>query len=151
MQMNRQTDYAMRAVLYLATSPMARIREIAEAQFVPREYLAKILQKLSKAGIVNTHRGVDGGISLARAPDQISMLDVMEAIEGPITLNRCFIEPGECPRESYCAVHNELVQISSSLSGMFAKVNFARLARKEAALVATGKSRRLQPMADGNK
>ena len=152
MQMNRQTDYAMRAVLYLATSPMARIKEIAEAQYVPQEYLAKILQKLAKAGIVTTHRGVGGGIALARAPEQISMLDVMEAMEGPVALNRCFVAPGECPRETYCAIHNELAHIGSSLSGMFAKVNFAKLARNETALasacVAGGS---LEPPAGGEK
>ena len=133
MQLTRQADYAMRAVLYLATTPLANIREIAKAQFVPQEYLAKILQRLAKAGIVTTHRGVGGGISLARAPEKITLMDVIEAIEGPVALNRCFVRPGECPRESYCAMHDELEQIGNSLAGMFAKVNFARLARNEAA------------------
>lgn len=133
MQLTRQTDYAMRAVLYLATSPLASIRQIAEAQHVPQEYLAKILQKLARAGIVTTHRGVGGGVSLARVPEKISMLDVIEAIEGKVALNRCFVRPLECPREKFCAMHDELDRIGASLASMFAKVNFARLARNEAA------------------
>jgi Rrf2 family protein len=135
MQLNRQTDYAMRAVLYLATAPLASIREIAEAQKVPQEYLAKILQRLARAGIVATHRGVGGGITLARAPEKITMLDVIEAVEGPVALNRCFVRPGECPRESYCSMHDELDDIGGKLAGMFARVNFARLARTETAKV----------------
>lgn len=136
MQLTRQADYAMRAILYLAASPHVRIREIAAAQYIPREYLAKIIQKLAQAGIVTTHRGVGGGITLARAPEEITLLDVIEAIEGPVALNSCFIRPGECPRESYCAVHEELEHIGKSLASMFAEVNFAQLAKNEAALAA---------------
>ena len=132
MQLTRQTDYAMRAVLYLATSPLASIREIAEAQSVPQEYLAKILQKLARAGIVTTHRGVGGGVSLARIPEKVSMLDVIEAVEGKVSLSRCFVRPSECPRESFCAMHDELDHMGASLASMLRKVNFARLAREEA-------------------
>lgn len=124
----------MRAVLYLATYRLANTREIAEAQSVPREYLAKIVQSLAKAGIVRTQRGVGGGISLARPPEEINMIDVLEAIEGPLTINRCFSHPDECPRESFCSMHFELGIIQKSLEQMFSRINFARLARKEADL-----------------
>ncbi|MDO8737194.1 MAG: Rrf2 family transcriptional regulator [Thermoleophilia bacterium] len=144
MQLTRQGDYAMRAILFLAASPQARIQEIARAQFVPKEYLAKIVQKLSQAGIVTTHRGVGGGITLARPPEEITLLDVVEAIEGPVALNSCFIRPGECPRESYCAIHAELEHIGNTLARMFANVNFADLAKKEAALCKGAKAWRLE-------
>jgi Rrf2 family iron-sulfur cluster assembly transcriptional regulator len=135
MLITRQADYAMRAVLYLATHPLANISEIASAQDVPRDYLAKILQKLAKADIVATHRGVGGGITLARPPEKINLLDVMEAVEGPLALNRCFLRPGECSRESVCAIHNELLAVHVSLAGQLASIDFARLARKEAAVI----------------
>ena len=134
MEITRQADYAMRAVLYLATYRLANTREIAKAQSVPREYLAKIVQSLAKAGIVRTQRGVGGGISLARPPEEINMFDVLEAIEGPLTINRCFSHPDECPRESFCAMHYEFGIIQKSLEQMFSRINFARLARKEADL-----------------
>lgn len=140
----------MRAVLHLASFPMARIKEIAIAQYVPQEYLAKILQKLAKAGIVKTHRGVGGGISLGRVPEQITMLDVIEAVEGPVSLNRCFLNPGECPRQGYCAVHRELETIGTALGEMLAKVTFARLARSELAIIASNNKARLEESADGN-
>ena len=107
-------------------------------------------QKLAKTDIVTTHRGVGGGISLARAPEQISLLDVIEAVEGPVLLNRCFVEPGVCPREDYCAIHLELEQIGKSLAQMFAKVNFARLARNEAALMNSSQDRRLKTENSGD-
>ncbi|MHB8791766.1 MAG: RrF2 family transcriptional regulator [Thermoleophilia bacterium] len=144
MQLTRQADYAMRAVIYLAVNPQARIQEIARAQYVPKEYLAKIVQKLAQAGIVNTHRGVGGGISLSRAPEEITLLDVIEAIEGKVALNSCIVRPGECPRETYCAVHVELESIGKSLAEMFANVNFAQLARKEASLCAGSEAWRLE-------
>ena len=133
MQLNRQTDYALRAVLYLASHPLANIGEVAEAQFVPQDFLAKIIQKLSRAGIVKTHRGVGGGISLARPPEKINMLEVIEALEGPLALNRCFSHPGECPREYFCAIHDELATVQASLARSLAKIDMGRLARKERA------------------
>lgn len=134
MEITRQADYAMRAVLYLAIYRQASIGEIAEAQFVPREYLAKIVQQLGKAGIVRSQRGVGGGVSLAKKPEDISLLDVLEAIEGPLTVNLCFRRPGECPRESFCGVHHELIGIQDTLARELGRVNFARLARKETEL-----------------
>lgn len=136
MQLTRQADYAMRAIIYLAANPQARIQEIARAQYVPKEYLAKIIQKLAQAEIVTTHRGVGGGITLSRAPEEITLLDVIEAIEGPVALNSCFIRPGECPREQYCGVHEELEHIGKTLARMLANVNFAQLAQNEAAMFA---------------
>lgn len=132
MQLTRQADYAIRAVLYLATSPLANVQEIAEAQGVPKEFLAKILQTLSRKGIVITLRGVGGGVSLARPPEKISVLDVLEAIEGPPVINRCLITPNECRREYYCSVHEELLDLRELVADKLSEINFARLARREA-------------------
>jgi Rrf2 family protein len=137
MELNRQTDYALRAVLYLASHPLASISEVAEAQFVPHDFLAKIMQKLSHAGIVKTARGVGGGISLARTPGEISMLDVIEALEGPLAVNRCFARPGECRREEYCAVHEELAAVQSELARMLDGIDFGHMARRERKRAAT--------------
>lgn len=133
MQINRQTDYALRAVLYLASHPLANIGEVAEAQFVPQDFLAKIIQKLARADIVKTRRGVGGGISLARPPGKINMLEVIEAMEGPLALNRCFSHPGECPREYFCAIHDELALVQAGLARSLAKIDMGRLAKKERA------------------
>lgn len=142
MQLNRQTDYALRAVLYLASHPLANISEVAEAQYVPQDFLAKIMQKLAKAGIVKTHRGIGGGISLARSASEINMLQIVEAMEGPLSLNRCFSHPGECPREYYCAIHDELFAAQQGLAQALAKIDMAKLAKKERARVAQSSAAR---------
>lgn len=140
MEITRQADYAMRAVLYLAIYRRASIGEIASAQFVPREYLAKIVQQLVKAGIAKSQRGVGGGISLAKNPEDITLLEVLEAIEGPLAINLCFRRPNECPRESFCGVHYELFNVQSVLARELGRINFARLARRETELKRLEKS-----------
>jgi len=108
MQITRQADYAVRAVLHLAklnNSSRAPTSRIASEEKIPPSFLAKIVSQLSVAGIVQTSRGARGGVSLARDPGEISLLEVVEAIDGPITLNECVINPGACPFGDDCPVH----------------------------------------------
>ena len=86
MQITRQADYAVRAVLYLAglnNGRRAPTSEIAREQRIPPSFLAKIVSQLSVAGVVQTSRGARGGVSLARPSRDISLLEVIEAIDGP--------------------------------------------------------------------
>ncbi len=131
MQLTRQADYAARAVLFLAGSKMASTAEIAGAQAIPQEYLFKIIQALARAGIVATRRGAWGGVSLARLPEEISLLDVIEAVEGPVAINRCFIEGTDCARESFCSIQDELMAAQLLMSRKLAATDFASLARRE--------------------
>jgi Rrf2 family protein len=84
-------EYALRAIVHLAyEAPAARTTaQIAEATLVPRDYLSKILQDLAKAGIVRTQRGVGGGVSLARPPEELTILDVVNAIEPIERISKC--------------------------------------------------------------
>lgn len=86
MHISKKTDYALRAVLELATSPDALYRgeEIARAQNIPPKFLENILLDLKRAEIVNTQRGVGGGYQLARRPNEISLADVVRAVDGPL-------------------------------------------------------------------
>src|SRR5512139_427392 len=98
MQITRQADYAVRAVLYLAqlgAEQRAATSQIAQEQSIPPSFLAKIVSQLSVAGLLQTSRGARGGVSLARSPEQISLLEVVEAIDGPILLNEC-VANGAC-------------------------------------------------------
>lgn len=118
MQITRQADYALRAVLFLAKlgqSKRAATSQIAEEQNIPPSFLAKIISQLSVAGLINTSRGARGGVSLARAPEDVSVLEVVEAIDGPITLNDCTINGcqfgDECSlRLVWCNAKAELVE-----------------------------------------
>ncbi len=92
MQITRQADYALRAVIYLSRlgpEERAATSQIAQEQKIPPSFLAKIVSQLSVAGLLQTSRGARGGVSLARSPEEITLLDVVEAIDGPILLNEC--------------------------------------------------------------
>ena len=104
MQITRQADYAVRAVLYLARlgSERAATSQVAEDQRIPPSFLAKIISQLSIAGLLHTARGARGGVTLAREPKDISVLEVVEAIDGPIQLNECIAEDGNCFFDSDC-------------------------------------------------
>jgi len=99
MQITRQADYAMRAVAYLSNlgpDKRAATSQIAEDQQIPPSFLAKIVSQLSVAGLLQTSRGARGGVSLARKPGEISFLEVVEAIDGPILLNECVADGNAC-------------------------------------------------------
>ncbi len=120
MQITRQADYAVRAVLYLAQlgrDKRAATSQIAEEQEIPPSFLAKIVSQLSIAGVLQTSRGARGGVALAREPEQISLLEVVEAIDGPILLNDCVLNINACTfgescpmRPIWCDAQAELVK-----------------------------------------
>jgi len=99
MQITRQADYAVRAVLYLARlgqEDRAATSQVAQEQHIPPSFLAKIISQLSIAGLLHTSRGARGGVMLAREPKDITLLEVIEAIDGPIMLNECVGDTGSC-------------------------------------------------------
>lgn len=108
MEITRESDYAVRCVLYLSRcsgeNPVM-IETIAAEMDIPRSFLAKILQRLARAEIVKSFRGVKGGFQLNRPTSKISLLNVIEAIEGPVAMNRCTIDPQRCNFSSTCTVH----------------------------------------------
>lgn len=120
MQITRQADYAVRAVLYLAQlEDGVRVSTslIASEQHIPITFLAKIISQLSAAGVVRTTRGSRGGVTLAKPMSQVSLLEVVEAIDGPMTLNDCTSDASRCVmgasctvRTVWCDARNELVQ-----------------------------------------
>lgn len=109
MQITRQADYALRAVLYLAKMDPTRkaaTSQIAEEQHIPPSFLAKIISQLSIAGLIHTSRGARGGVSLAHRPEDISVLEVVEAIDGPLELNQCTVNPDVCVFGDDCPIHD---------------------------------------------
>jgi Rrf2 family protein len=105
MQITRQADYAVRAVLYLSRlgpGERAATSTVAEEQRIPPSFLAKIISQLSIAGLLHTSRGARGGVTLARPAKEITLLDVIEAIDGPIMLNECVGDEGDCSFDDDC-------------------------------------------------
>jgi Rrf2 family protein len=105
MQVSRKVDYALRAVIYLSLQNAGRpvpVSEIASQRRIPQKFLEKIITNLIRADLVHSHRGAHGGYTLARHPEQISFRDVIEAVEGPISLNACVTERRDCSVLSSC-------------------------------------------------
>lgn len=107
-RLSRAAEYSIRGVLYLASrseGEVAGVEEIARATDVPSAYLAKLFGALGKRGFVRSIRGPEGGFTLPRDPSEISVLEVIEAIEGPISFSQCLVHEGDCPGGSACPVH----------------------------------------------
>ena len=105
MQVSRKVDYALRAIIYLSVQkdghPVS-VKEMAAHRRIPRKFLEKIIQDLIRADLVKSHRGAHGGYTLARTPDHVSFRDVIEAVEGPISINLCVTEHRDCSVLSSC-------------------------------------------------
>jgi Rrf2 family protein len=119
MQITRQADYALRTILHLSRlrpGQRASTGQIAREQNIPPSFLAKIVSQLSIAGVLQTSRGARGGVSLALMPDNITLLEVVEAIDGPITFVGCVTDPSNCTfgekcplRPVWCDAHSEFI------------------------------------------
>jgi len=130
----RATEYAIRAILYLAKQPPKEIvlkKDICKTQDITPALLTKILQPLIKAGIVGSQRGVGGGFYLIKPPTEISLLDIVEAQEGTLLLNQCMAGPGTCERDVFCPVHGAWKEVRDELTGTLARYTFADLVAKE--------------------
>lgn len=128
----READYALRCILYLSDDEKAHrsVREISSEMHIPESFLAKILQRLMKAGVVASVRGAGGGFKLSKPASEITVLGVMEAIDGPLVINRCAVEPGSCDLSGECVIHPLWVILKSELERRFEKLNFKDLAAK---------------------
>jgi Rrf2 family protein len=132
MQITRQADYAIRAVRYLAkqgASQRAATSTVAKEMKIPPSFLAKIISQLSISGLVHTSRGAHGGVMLARPAEEITLLEVVEAIDGPILLNECVGDPGNCEFADECAMHPIWVEAQELLSKRLRETTFAKLAK----------------------
>lgn len=135
MKITRQADYAVRAMVYLSELPLGRrvsTATISKAEDVPLPFLTKVISHLATAGLVNTSRGMGGGVSLARSPEEITLLQVIEAVDGPILLNRCLLRSGACEREPYCAAHDVWADIQARFIQDLDAVTMRELARRQA-------------------
>jgi Rrf2 family protein len=135
MQITMTTEYAVRALLYLAAEgrdSVRRIADIAAAGEIPENYLRKIIPILTKAGFVRSTVGVTGGIQLAQDPEDFSLLDVFEAVEGKMFLNKCLIHPSVCHRAIFCPVHVIWVDIQEQMKKRLRENTLAELARMNA-------------------
>jgi Rrf2 family protein len=130
-RVSRQADYAIRVVLDLSLHREARIKEIARRQHLSPSYVGRISQRLGRMGILENRRGRLGCLGLACSPDQITLLDVIEAVDGPVKVDRCLLAPDECGRESSCPVYKVGQEILLLGMAKLSSVTFAGLLKDD--------------------
>ncbi len=139
MKLNQATDYAFRMVLYMSILPFGTKitgAELAKTLNIPDRFLLKIMRNLTKSKIFQSYRGVDGGFSLFRRPKDISLLNVIEAVEGPAYLQACLYDAESCTRGCHgiCSVREEIAIIQKNMLTEMDSVHFDVLAEKEKTL-----------------
>lgn len=136
MEFSRQADYAVRAVLELSHQPAGGLlhsSEIANKQDIPEKYLPTIIRTLVRAGLIRTFRGSHGGVSLASPAAEITLREVVEAVDGPLIFNRCQLQPGGCHIDTgdTCMLHDFWLGLADDVQRQMAATNFEQLADAE--------------------
>jgi Rrf2 family protein len=134
MQITRQTEYAIRTLMELSRIPFGQLlptRVISERQGIPEVFLTKTIQLLALAGLVQTQRGTQGGVKLAVSGDQITIADIIRAIEGTLALNVCLAENYSCPNMTTCKVHRVFQRAQEAMLSELNRVTLADLVETE--------------------
>ncbi|MCF7669156.1 MAG: Rrf2 family transcriptional regulator [Verrucomicrobia bacterium] len=135
MHITRAVEYGIIGMLYLAghdRGKVVMIDEISRKEDIPKSFLGKIFQSLTRAGLVNSNRGAGGGFYMARDSDQINILDIIEAVEGKIALQRCLDAATGCSNSDSCALCLLLHDIQETVKQTLANTTLADLAQKHA-------------------
>ncbi len=131
-RITRETDYGIVLLSRLASVPRPGVqaaRELASWAGLPYPMASKILKVLARAGLLVSQRGARGGYSLARPPEQISVGDVIAALEGPIGMTECTSAPGQCEQEGHCPVRTRWQEISAAVRDFLQRIPLSELLR----------------------
>ena len=131
LRLSKKADYALIAMKHLAQNagaPSTSAREIAEQYDIPIELLAKVLQRLVRTGLLASTQGTRGGYTLSRAPKLISLVDVIQAIDGPFTVTACSTDNNDCEQYSKCSVRDPLWQIRERIIAALGTVTLSEMA-----------------------
>lgn len=130
LRLTNAADYAVRSMLYIASLPEDRrvLRsEVAEAQNIPLSFMAKILRGLVRAGLLSSSRGVSGGFRLARPASQIHLLEIVEAIEGPMGIVDCVPDPQGCDHSANCPASTVWAEVQDEIATILRGVSLEAL------------------------
>jgi len=142
--LRRNTDYALRLAVNLAKhygEASLSTRVLAAAEGVSYQLACKLMQKLHGAGLVESNMGPKGGFRLSRAPEEVPILEVIEAIQGPLRLNRCLLGEPVCERQASCPVREKMGQLQEQMDGYLTKVTLGELAENRKPACKQGKRR----------
>ncbi len=131
MQLTRAADYAVRIMIHLATLPPGsrpNRAALSEAGDIPEHFVGKVLQSLARARLIDSHRGMNGGFALAMPASKITLLDVIEALEGPTQLNACLSKGTTCNRTKHCPAHCIWAEAQGAMTRVLKRSTIAALA-----------------------
>ena len=135
MQLTRAADYAVRVMVQLASSPAEQrvlLPDLAAATEAPESFLSKVLQALAHAGLIDSKRGHTGGFFISPRGRGASMREVIEAIDGPITLNVCLMQGRSCHRKPTCSAHPVWERAQAAMMDVLSQAMIADLAVEQA-------------------
>lgn len=130
LKLTKKADYGLIALRHLASVPgaTASTKDIADAYHLPIPLLAKVLQKLTRAGVLQSVAGTNGGYRLARDARKVSALEVIRAIDGPVILTHCFTEHGTCDQSDSCTVREPLRRVHEAILDLLNRFTISDLA-----------------------
>lgn len=135
LKLTKKADYGLIALKHLANAgsgSSASAKEIADAYRLPLPLLAKVLQRLTKSGLLRSVPGTNGGYLLSRDPRRISALEVIRAIDGPVLLTSCFTSTGgSCDQSDLCTVREPLRKVHEAILQMLATMSISDISKDE--------------------
>lgn len=129
-RITKQADYGIVLLTRLAQDPeqIFNATELAQETQLPAPTVSKILKILARAGLLDSHRGVKGGYSLARRADEVTVVDIISALDGPIAITECIDDsPGECSKEPFCGVRANWQRINEAIRGALEEITLAEM------------------------
>ena len=142
LKLTKKADYGLMAMKHLAERAdegACSAKDVAEAYGIPPEALAKILQRLVKAGLLQSQHGMNGGYTLARDPGLISAFEVIRAIDGPLFITSCITVRGECGQTDRCTIREPLRRVNQSIEDVLRQITISQMKEKEEVPVSTEK------------
>ena len=134
LKLTKKADYALMAMKHLADHAQdgsgtgsASAKDVADSFGIPPEALAKILQRLAKAGLLHSHHGINGGYRLARAAHTISAFEVIRAIDGPLFITSCVTVRGECGQSDRCNIREPLRKVNDSIEAVLKRIKISHM------------------------
>jgi len=131
-RLTKAGEYGLRAIRFLVESGddhRISIGDISSAKNIPEPFLRKLFKPLVQNNIISSTRGVSGGVCLSRKPEDITVLEVVEALEGPLALNECLIEDNTCEFLQECGMHDVWVEAQSAMAKVLRSRNLTHLAK----------------------
>jgi Rrf2 family protein len=134
LRLTKKADYGLMALKFIAEhedSVSLSAKDIAEAYHIPPQLLAKILQRLTKEGLLRSHAGMNGGYTLSKAAKDITAFEVIRAIDGPLFITSCVTDSGSCDLTNSCTIKEPLARVNDSISDVLRKIRISDLVESD--------------------